>query len=553
MLAQLSVKNLAVVEHLELSFETGMSSVTGETGSGKSILIQALSFALGTRGDSTVVRHGKSKAEISAVFEVKRNKKIQSYLQKQGLDDDGECILRRVIGVDGRSKAFINGSSVPLSTVRQLGELLIDIHGQNEHQLLLRQHQQIELVDDYASISQEISELNYLVSKHKKASKNLELLLTNQNSELENQELIKHQLKELDDALLTQEELDSIESEYKVNSNSNNLIEMVGGILNKLEDESGPSSQLQSLSHELSQASAIDNKLEEANELLVSAHLQSQECIYFLTSYLNSITIDEQATAELEERLTELHSFARKHNCKISELLRIREGIKTIIGDFEIGFSMVNRLKEEKEKYENEYKLLAQKIRETRLIKSSELSKLVTSAMQVLGMPGSEFKAKLTEKTIGVNFNGTESVDFLVRTNDGQPLQPLKKVASGGELSRVSLAISVVSADSEYAPTLIFDEVDVGISGAIAEVVGHKLKELSQHYQVICITHLAQVASFGHQHLRVSKVQKGDGASTTVEQLSKNDRVLEVARILGGITITEKARKAAAEMIQKSA
>jgi len=553
MLAQLSVKNLAVVEHLELSFETGMSSVTGETGSGKSILIQALSFALGTRGDSTVVRHGKSKAEISAVFEVKRNKKIQSYLQKQGLDDDGECILRRVIGVDGRSKAFINGSSVPLSTVRQLGELLIDIHGQNEHQLLLRQHQQIELVDDYASISQEISELNYLVSKHKKASKNLELLLTNQNSELENQELIKHQLKELDDALLTQEELDSIESEYKVNSNSNNLIEMVGGILNKLEDESGPSSQLQSLSHELSQASAIDNKLEEANELLVSAHLQSQECIYFLTSYLNSITIDEQATAELEERLTELHSFARKHNCKISELLRIREGIKTIIGDFEIGFSMVNRLKEEKEKYENEYKLLAQKIRETRLIKSSELSKLVTSAMQVLGMPGSEFKAKLTEKTIGVSFNGTESVDFLVRTNDGQPLQPLKKVASGGELSRVSLAISVVSADSEYAPTLIFDEVDVGISGAIAEVVGHKLKELSQHYQVICITHLAQVASFGHQHLRVSKVQKGDGASTTVEQLSKNDRVLEVARILGGITITEKARKAAAEMIQKSA
>ena len=553
MLAQLSVKNLAVVEHLELSFETGMSSVTGETGSGKSILIQALSFALGTRGDSTVVRHGKSKAEISAVFEIKRNKKIQSYLQKQGLDDDGECILRRVIGVDGRSKAFINGSSVPLSTVRQLGELLIDIHGQNEHQLLLRQHQQIELVDDYASISQEISELNYLVSKHKKASKNLELLLTNQNSELENQELIKHQLKELDDALLTQEELDSIESEYKVNSNSNNLIEMVGGILNKLEDESGPSSQLQSLSHELSQASAIDNKLEEANELLVSAHLQSQECIYFLTSYLSSITIDEQATAELEERLTELHSFARKHNCKISELLRIREGIKTIIGDFEIGFSMVNRLKEEKEKYENEYKLLAQKIRETRLIKSSELSKLVTSAMQVLGMPGSEFKAKLTEKTIGVNFNGTESVDFLVRTNDGQPLQPLKKVASGGELSRVSLAISVVSADSEYAPTLIFDEVDVGISGAIAEVVGHKLKELSQHYQVICITHLAQVASFGHQHLRVSKVQKGDGASTTVEQLSKNDRVLEVARILGGITITEKARKAAAEMIQKSA
>ena len=553
MLAQLSVKNLAVVEHLELSFETGMSSVTGETGSGKSILIQALSFALGTRGDSTVVRHGKSKAEISAVFEVKRNKKIQSYLQKQGLDDDGECILRRVIGVDGRSKAFINGSSVPLSTVRQLGELLIDIHGQNEHQLLLRQHQQIELVDDYASISQEISELNYLVSKYKKASKNLELLLTNQNSELENQELIKHQLKELDDALLTQEELDSIESEYKVNSNSNNLIEMVGGILNKLEDESGPSSQLQSLSHELSQASAIDNKLEEANELLVSAHLQSQECIYFLTSYLNSITIDEQATAELEERLTELHSFARKHNCKISELLRIREGIKTIIGDFEIGFSMVNRLKEEKEKYENEYKLLAQKIREARLIKSSELSKLVTSAMQVLGMPGSEFKAKLTEKTIGVNFNGTESVDFLVRTNDGQPLQPLKKVASGGELSRVSLAISVVSADSEYAPTLIFDEVDVGISGAIAEVVGHKLKELSQHYQVICITHLAQVASFGHQHLRVSKVQKGDGASTTVEQLSKNDRVLEVARILGGITITEKARKAAAEMIQKSA
>ena len=553
MLSQLSVKNLAVVETLDLAFSPGMSTVTGETGAGKSILLQALNLALGGRGDSSLVRHGKDKAEVSAAFDVFNQQKIQAYLQEQSLEDEGECILRRIISSDGRSKAFVNGASVPLSVLKGVGELLVDMHGQNEHQLLLRPDQQRSLLDAYAQSTEACALLNAIVAKYKAISNQIDELSTNQELKQQQQALLQHQLQELENAELTQDELDHIEGDFKTSANAASLIEKISTILNQLEQEMGANTQLLSLSYELSQAAETDEKLLPVSALLSSAQVQTQESIYELTNYLSGLSVDEQITAELEARLSELHDLARKHNCQITELMVAKDKVVAEVESIGGVGASIDALQQQKNQLSQQYQKQAKRLSKIRVEKAKHLSNAVTEAMQVLGMPGSEVKVDLAKKAEGVHYNGDEGVDFLVKTNMGSDFKALKKVASGGELSRISLAISVVSSDSEYTPTLIFDEVDVGISGAVAEVVGQKLKQLSEHYQIICITHLAQVASFGHQHLRVSKAQQDAGAQTTVEQLSNHERVDEVARILGGATITDKARKAAEEMIKQSA
>jgi len=553
MLSQLSVKNLAVVETLDLAFSPGMSTVTGETGAGKSILLQALNLALGGRGDSSLVRHGKDKAEVSAAFDVFNQQKIQAYLQEQSLEDEGECILRRIISSDGRSKAFVNGASVPLSVLKGVGELLVDMHGQNEHQLLLRPDQQRSLLDAYAQSTEACALLNAIVAKYKAISNQIDELSTNQELKQQQQALLQHQLQELENAELTQDELDHIEGDFKTSANAASLIEKISTILNQLEQEMGANTQLLSLSYELSQAAETDEKLLPVSALLSSAQVQTQESIYELTNYLSGLSVDEQITAELEARLSELHDLARKHNCQITELMVAKDKVVAEVESIGGVGASIDALQQQQNQLSQQYQKQAKRLSKIRVEKAKHLSNAVTEAMQVLGMPGSEVKVDLAKKAEGVHYNGDEGVDFLVKTNMGSDFKALKKVASGGELSRISLAISVVSSDSEYTPTLIFDEVDVGISGAVAEVVGQKLKQLSEHYQIICITHLAQVASFGHQHFRVSKAQQDAGAQTTVEQLSNHERVDEVARILGGATITDKARKAAEEMIKQSA
>jgi DNA repair protein RecN (Recombination protein N) len=552
MLSQLSVKNLAVVERLDLSFEPGMSAVTGETGAGKSILLQALGLALGVRADSNLVRHGKDKADISAAFAVEHNQTVQEFLSENALEDEGECILRRVITSDGRSKAFINGNSVPLSTVRNVGDLLLDIHGQNEHQLLLRPDQQMKLLDGFAQLEVDKQALNEIVREYKSLSEKVDNLLNNQELIEQQQVLYLHQLEELNEAALDQDELNTIEASFKTSANAQAITEKTSNVLNQLESDTGANAQLLTLGSQLSDALEMDDKLQVGFELLSSAQVQTQEAVYELTQYLSQLSTDEQSAQEMEERISELYALGRKHNCAIEELIEVREQLDLKLEEIGGGANSISEMTDQLDLLVKRYQDKAQKLSKDRQLKATELSQLVTEAMQVLGMPGSEFKIGLNEKLDGVHLNGHEAVEFLVKTNMGQDFKALKKVASGGELSRISLAISVVSSDSEYTPTLIFDEVDVGISGAVAEVVGRKLQELAKHYQIICITHLAQVASFGHQHLRVSKAQQDGGAQTTVEQLEDAQRIDEVARILGGATITDKARVAAAEMIASS-
>ena len=552
MLSQLSVKNLAVVERLDLSFEPGMSAVTGETGAGKSILLQALGLALGVRADSNLVRHGKDKADISAAFALEHNQTVQDFLTEHALEDEGECILRRVISSDGRSKAFINGNSVPLSTVRNVGDLLLDIHGQNEHQLLLRPDQQMRLLDGFAQLDADKQALNEVVVAHKSLNEKVNNLLNNQDIIEQQQALYSHQLEELNEAMLDQDELNTIEANFKTSANAQAITEKTSSVLSQLESEAGANAQLLALISQLSEALEMDDRLQAGFELLSSAQVQTQEVVYELTQYLSQLSTDEQSAQEMEDRISELYALGRKHNCAIEELLEVRDQLTLKLEEIGGGANSIDEMSEQLDALAKKYQHKANKLSKARQVKADELSQRVSEAMQVLGMPGSEFKVGLNEKSDGVHLNGHESVEFLVKTNMGQDFKALKKVASGGELSRISLAISVVSSDSEYTPTLIFDEVDVGISGAVAEVVGRKLQELAQHYQIICITHLAQVASFGHQHLRVSKSQNEEGAQTTVEQLDHKQRTEEVARILGGATITDKARVAAAEMIASS-
>ncbi|MDC9726744.1 MAG: DNA repair protein RecN [Candidatus Thioglobus sp.] len=552
MLSQLSVKNLAVVEKLDLSFESGMSAVTGETGAGKSILLQALSLALGVRADSNLVRHGKDKAEVSVAFSVDKQSVVQAFLTDQSLDDEGECILRRVITSDGRSKAFVNGSSVPLSVVRSLGDLLIDIHGQNEHQLLLRPDQQLQLLDGYAQLEVDKRALNQVVKDYQSLAEKIEQLTNNQALIEQQQALYSHQLEELDEAMLDQEELNTIEAEFKVSANAQAITEKASMVLAQLETETGANAQLLSLSATLLEALEMDEKLQPSVELINSAQVQTQEVIYELTQYLSNLSTNEQSAQDMEARISELYELGRKHHCQIEELLSVRNQIERQLLEIGGGASSLAQMNQQLLEIAQQYQLKAQALSKARTDKALELSNLVTDIMQVLGMPGSEFSVALNQKSDGVHLNGNERIEFLVKTNMGQDYKALKKVASGGELSRISLAISVVSSDSEYTPTLIFDEVDVGISGAVAEVVGKKLQDLAQHYQIICITHLAQVASFGHQHLQVRKKQHEKGVQTTVSQLSMDDRIEEVARILGGATITEQAKLTAKEMILNS-
>ncbi|WP_300428813.1 DNA repair protein RecN [Candidatus Thioglobus sp.] len=552
MLSQLSVKNLAVVEKLDLSFESGMSAVTGETGAGKSILLQALSLVLGVRADSNLVRYGKDKADVSAAFSVINNKTVQDFLIEHSLEDDGECILRRVISSDGRSKAFINGSATPLSIMRTLGDLLIDMHGQNEHQLLLRADQQLLLLDGFAQLEDDKNAINAIVREYKNLNDKIKQLADNQDIIEQQQALYTHQLEELDDAMLNQAELDTIEADFKISANAQLIVEKVSNVLSQLEAESGVNSQLLTLNTQLSEALEIDEKLQTGFDLINSAQLQSQEAIYELTQYLSKLSSDDQSAEEIEERISELYGLARKHNCQIEALLTVRDQIEQKLNEIGGGAGSIEQMNQQLNSIAERYQIKAQALSKYRAKKAQVLSQLVTDAMQELGMPGSEFKVGLDQKNDGVHLNGNENVDFLVKTNMGQDFNPLKKVASGGELSRISLAISVVGSNNEHTPTLIFDEVDVGISGSVAEVVGRKLQELAGKYQILCITHLAQVAAFGHQHLCVSKSQNQEGAQTTVGQLSEAQRVDEVARILGGSSITEKTRNAAEEMIASS-
>ena len=553
MLDQLFVKNLVVVQELNIEFKNGMTVVTGETGAGKSIIIQALGLVVGGRSDASLVRDGASKAEIVATFSIDIEDRLQSLLENLDLENGTECILRRVISADGKSRSYVNGSNVPLSTLRDIGGYLIDMHGQNEHQLLLRSNQHRILLDDYAITQDLCEEVNSTVYQYQQIQNEIEDLTKNNELLSTQKELLSHQLNELLQIGMTQDELDSIEDDYRVSVNASLLVEKISKILESLDHDSGVNNILIDGERSVEQSRELDSRLDSIQSLLSSAQVQVQESIYDLTDYLNKIGGIEDNSAELTARINILHELGRKHNCQIQELLSVQTNLQAQLDDLGSSNDKLEELLIKQNQFEKNYYSKSQLLSDKRLAASKSLSKKVTDIMQNLGMPGSEIDFSIKPLKNSIRLNGMEEIIIHVKTNTGQDLKPLNKVASGGELSRISLALSVVTSNSELIPSIVFDEVDVGISGSVAEIVGQMLKKLSTHYQIICVTHLAQVAAQGKEHLKVVKIQKNGATFTQVTDLSLSQRTEEVARILGGITISEKTRVAAEEMIKSSA
>ncbi len=553
MLEQLSIKNLVVVEDLSAEFQDGMTVITGETGAGKSIIVQALNLVSGGRSDATLVRHGKDKAEIVAMFQLGNNSNLLSFLENCDLEDGEECILRRVIGSDGRSRAYVNGSSVSLSKLREVGTKLIDMHGQNEHQLLLKNNQHRILLDDFAESQGLCEEINNIVHDYLKVKNKIVQLQNTNEQSLAQKELLTYQLNELVESKLEQDELDSIEKNFKISNNASVLIEKIADVLESLEHESGANELLIRAESITSKASELDSDLESVSSILSSAQVQVQEGIYDLRDYLGKVSDGKVNIAELEKRISHLHSLGRKHNCQIPELLKVQNNIQSTLAELDSSSDKIEELTNKLRQLELNYKKESTVLTKYRQQSSKTLSKKVTDVMQDLGMPGSEVLFSLNATDEPIRLNGQEEVVINVKTNIGQDLKPLNKVASGGELSRVSLALSVVTSKSELAPSIVFDEVDVGISGSVAEVVGRLLKKLSSRYQVLCVTHLAQVAAQGHEHMKVIKSQRKNATYTQMTSLNKEQRTDEVARILGGIKVSDKARLAAEEMIKARA
>ena len=549
MLEHLNIKNLVVVEELNIEFKFGMTVITGETGAGKSILIQALKIVAGGRSDASLVRNGAAKAEITASFSVRSNTKLKSYLESQDLENDAECILRRVIVLDGKSRSYVNGRKVPLSILSDIGSYLIDMHGQNEHQLLLRTNHHRILLDDFARSQGLCDEVNDAYSDYHDVKNKIEAFSAESSLLSSQKDLLMHQIDELNQAQINMEEVNNIEDDYKASVNSSQLIEKISKILNSLNHDLGVNNILIESENLLDQSIKLDSRLDDIRELISSAQLQVQESVYDLTDYLSKINNQEDNLTQLSERITLLHGLGRKHNCQITELVDAQKSLEEKVRDMGSSSEALGKMHQELGKFEKEYFSKSKILTQERKKASKILSKEVTLLMQNLGMPGSEIIFKVGPPGSEVKLNGVEDVSIQVKTNVGQDFKPLNKVASGGELSRISLALSVSGTNTELIPCVVFDEVDVGISGSVAEIVGQMLKKLSIKYQIICVTHLAQVAAQGKDHIKVEKTQKDGLTYTSVTNLSKKERADEVARILGGIEISHKTRIAAEEMI----
>ena len=551
MLQSLSIRNLAVVESLDFNADGGLNIITGETGAGKSILLQGLNLLLGQRADVGLIRSGKDRAEVTAIFEINQNIPVRDYLSCESLDEGDDCILRRVITSDGKSKAFINGRAVTLSSLRDISRFLVDIHGQNEHHLLLNPLYQLEIYDSYQNNQELLETLSKKVVEYRDISQRIETLKSEGNEKTI--ELLNFHCQELETANLNQEELDTIEERFKLIKNSGKLIESISNIAGNLSHQDGPGYQLDKIIFETEKANDLDPNLAESLELLKSAQIQIQETQYNLENYLSTIDVDPETIKSTENRISFFYDLCRKHDCEITELIDKKNEIESKLALFSDSSKNLEELVKKQGKIHQEYISIAKELSAKRQGGIEEFSQSISNLMQELGMKGSVFHIRFDEQGNGVHFRGNESIEFLVQTNLGQDMRPLRKIASGGELSRVSLAIAVCTNSDRNIPTLVYDEVDVGISGAVASSVGEKLKQLSNKNQIICITHLAQVASHGNHHFKVNKTQKDDETRTSITKLTEEERKFELARILSGAQVNEKSLAAASELIQESA
>jgi len=556
MLQILTLRDFVIVDQLELDFTSGFTVLTGETGAGKSILLDALGLVLGERADSSQVREGCQRAEISALFQIEAGQidHFKKWLDEQGfpLEEEGHSLLlKRTVESNGRSRAFINGSVATLSQLREAGDQLVDIHGQHAHQLLLKGGAQRELLDRHANLMPLALEVAAAFKQLADSRRKL-VQAENAGQDIERErERLEWQLEELTELSPQEGEWEHVQSEHSRLANGAKILTGCQEAIEALsEAENSAESTLSKASASIAALAEHDPLLKEMSEVLESALIQVSEAVHGLNRYLQKADLDPERLSQIEERMQALHSTARKYrveaNILPALLLETGERLEALTASQNIE-ALRDKVKQEEAAYQKQAKLLTQK----RSKAASELGAMVTTAMQSLSMAGGQLEIALNPLSEG-GANGLEQVEFLVAGHAGSTPRPLAKVASGGELARISLAISVITSEASFTPTLIFDEVDAGIGGAVAETVGKLLRQLGQSHQILCVTHLPQVAAQGNHHLKVSKSQAGNTTLSQVSPLSRTERVEEIARMLGGATITDTTRRHARELLEQS-
>ncbi|MFN3579795.1 MAG: DNA repair protein RecN [Pseudomonas sp.] len=545
MLVHLAVNNYAIVDHLELDLSKGMTVITGETGAGKSIMLDALALTLGDRADSGAVRPGTDKADILATFDISQIAEARSWLEERDLASaDQQVILRRVITAEGRSRGYINGSPSPQQDLKALGEMLIDIHSQHEHQSLLKPDTHRRLLDDYVGCTDLARQVQLAAQRCKQTEQALKQASQQGDEKSSRLQLLTYQLEELDNLSLQEGELEELENDQRQLANAEQIMQSCQHVINLCsENDSGSVLHALTVSQQRLAAFRSNNRsLEEADSMLASAQIQIEEAVGELTRYLDHFEADPERQQQVEERLGAIYDLARKHKVNPDQLPVLQQQLIDELEGMQQQDADAERLAEELQAYREHYQQLAGELSSKRQDGATRLAKAVTHEIQQLGMPGGEVKIQLNaQEAQSCLPHGMETVELLVSANPGQPAKPLAKVASGGELSRISLGIQVSTAQTSRVPTLVFDEVDVGIGGPTAEIVGNLLRQLGEHGQVLTVTHLPQVAAQGHQHLFVRKEQGKESTSTRIDNLDRDGRVHEVARMLGGIDLTDES------------
>jgi len=553
MLESIQIKNFAIIDSLQLEFESGLTALTGETGAGKSILLDAIKLVAGDRAESDSIRDGADKAEISVCFSVDDSTPAHDWLLESEMSADGECVIRRVLFANGRSKAFINGYNATLTQLRSLCDLLVDIHGQHEHQSLQKSQIQRQLLDAFIGDSKIIDEVKQKHLLYREVHQRLQQAQSGSQEREQRIDLLGLYCEELNQLGLVEGEFEALQLEYRRHSNAGQLIEKSGRVLQLLyqNEDHSIQSALSQCENELNELVALDAGLKSSHELISGALIQAQEATRELRSYQDGIDLDTDRLEALNQQIASIQNLARKHRVEISALPALTTELDEELQNLNSSAFDLEAIQKDLDKSRQDYLFSALELSHKREQTAGLLSEKVSGIMQQLGMEGGRFNIEVRQHTAEHEFKATgiDTISYLVTANPGQSPKPLARVASGGELSRISLAIQVVMSESSRIPCLIFDEVDSGIGGGIAEIVGKKLRLLGRERQVFCVTHLPQVASQAHHHFRVEKFRDQNATTTEVISLGGNERLEEIARMLGGVTITDQTRAHAREMI----
>ncbi|MBA2654194.1 MAG: DNA repair protein RecN [Gammaproteobacteria bacterium] len=551
MLTHLHIQNFIIIDKLNLDFEAGLTVLTGETGAGKSIIIDALSLILGGRADSALIGPCADKCDLSACFDIETIPTAQAWLiEREYAAEGSECILRRVLHKDGKSRQFINGYNCTLQQLKEFLPFLINIHSQNQQQLLTKRSYQRDLIDSFNHETTLCDQTKIAYQQWSENQKEMERVSHLQNNTEVQQELLEYQIKEFEKEAIVAGEYELLDAEQRTLANAEQSIKNCQAALEQLSEieKSSAQARLYQAQNHLQSLQYSDEKIAGVSDLINHSIIHLEEATNELKAYLNQLEVNPERLTIIERRLSRIHELARKYQTPAPQLHLVYTQLATQLSELTEANLHYETLEKKAHELRALYLEVAQKLHASREKAAHLLNKQISQQIQKLGMPGGQFNVLISLRD-DISPHGIDDIEFLVATNPGQTLQPLTKVASGGEISRIALAIYVATAQKKTTPVLIFDEVDVGIGGSTAAIVGNLLKSLGKSAQVICITHLPQVAAYGDNHLRVQKETIKKQTETTIVELKGETRIKEIARMLGGITITEKTLAHAQELI----